>query len=184
MALVVNRGWLVALVLATTEVCAADADWVAQSNANAAPLLEVMARYAPETAAAFGVEGHDTEILDLEPGYDTRFETDLAGVVADLQSRLAAATDPRVRQDLQILVTAARDQSNTSQLNRRLMLPYFDLGQVLFRSFDTLLDPRVGKERYPAALTRLRATRAPSRATRRSPSWPARASRSGSRSPG
>ena len=36
------------------------------------------------------------------------------------------------------------------------MLPYFDLGQVLFRSFDSLLDPRVAKERYPAALTRLR----------------------------
>ena len=36
------------------------------------------------------------------------------------------------------------------------MLPYFDLGQVLFRSFDSLLDPRVDKERYPAALTRLR----------------------------
>ncbi len=156
MAITVNRGWLVALVLMASGVQAADTDWVAQSNANAAPLLEVMARYAPETAAAFGVEGHDTEVLDLKPGYDTRFEADLASVSAELESRLAVATDPRVRQDLQILVTAAHDQSRTSQLNRRLMLPYFDLGQVLFRSFDTLLDPRVGSERYPAALTRLR----------------------------
>ena len=52
MARVVNRGWFVVFVLAATAARAADADWVGESNANAAPLLEVMARYAPETAAA------------------------------------------------------------------------------------------------------------------------------------
>jgi uncharacterized protein (DUF885 family) len=151
-----GKGLLVVALAAMASANAEDAGWVAQSNANAEPLLTVMARYAPETAAAFGVEGHDSEVLDLKPGYDTRFEADLAKVAADLEGRIAAATDPRVRQDLQILLTAARDQSNTSQLNRRLMLPYFDLGQVLFRSFDSLLDPRVAKERYPAALIRLK----------------------------
>ena len=150
------RSVLALLLVAASAAQAADGDWVAQSNANAAPLLTVLARYAPETAAALGVEGHDTEVLDLKPGYDTRFEADLATVARDLESKLATTTDPRVRQDLQILLTAARDQGHTSQLNRRLMLPYFDIGQVLFRSFDGLLDPRVAKERYPAALTRLR----------------------------
>jgi len=151
-----RKGLLVLAFAAAASAHAQDAGWVAQSNANAEPVLAVMARYAPETAAAFGVEGHDSEVLDLKPGYDTRFEADLAKVAADLETRLATTTDPRVRQDLQILLTAARDQSTTSQLNRRLMLPYFDLGQVLFRSFDSLLDPRVDKQRYPAALTRLK----------------------------
>ena len=87
---------------------AEDTNWVEESNANAAPLLDVLARYAPETAAAYGVEGHDTEVLDLKPGYDTRFEADLAGVAGEHESKLAAASDPRVRQDLQILLSAAR----------------------------------------------------------------------------
>ncbi len=151
----------IALVLAMSATAQAkdvakDVDWVAQSNANAAPLLEVLARYAPETAAALGVEGHDTEVMDLKPGNDTRFEADLAKVARELEPRITAATDPRVRQDMQILLRAAEDQTRTSQLNRRLMLPYFDLGRVLFRGFNSLLDPRVSKERYPAALTRLR----------------------------
>ncbi|MFO1457297.1 MAG: DUF885 domain-containing protein [Steroidobacteraceae bacterium] len=135
---------------------AADLAWVGRSNANAAPLLEVMARYQPETTASLGVEGHDADVFDLRPDYDRRFEADLGKVAAELESRIAAESDPRVRQDLQILVGSARDQVTSSELNRRLMLPYFDLPQALFQGFNTLLDPRVGKERYPAALARLR----------------------------
>jgi len=142
-------------VLCSTNARAA-ADWLAQSNANAQPLLEVMARYAPESAAALGVAGHDADILDLKPGIDERAEADLERVAAELEGRIPQTTDPRVRQDLQILVQAARDQRKTSALNRRLMLPYFDVSEMLFRSFDSLLDPRVDKKRYPAALERLR----------------------------
>ncbi len=36
------------------------------------------------------------------------------------------------------------------------MLPYFDVPNLLFSSFQRLLDPRVDKARYPAALERLR----------------------------
>ena len=46
--------------------------------------------------------------------------------------------------------------AQSSQLNRKLMLPFFDLPQVLFGSFDALLDPRNDKARYAAALTRLK----------------------------
>ena len=140
-----------ALVSATT--LAAD-DWLEQSNANAQPLLDTMARYAPETAAALGVEGHDEEVFDLEPRYDERFEADLERVATDLESRIATTQDPRVKQDLQILVQAARDQVTTSQLTRKHMLPWLDVNETLFRSFEGLLDPRVEAKRYPAALVR------------------------------
>jgi len=115
-----------------------------------------MAKYAPETAAALGVEGFDAEVFDLKPQNDLRFEADAARVASDLESRLAAEADPRVRQDMQILIDTARNQKATSELNRRLMLPYFDLTQALFQGFNALLDPRVSKDRHPAALVRLR----------------------------
>ena len=145
---------LMGLTLISGTTFAAD-DWLAQSNANAQPLLDLMARYMPESAAALGVEGHDSDVFDLKPRYDERFEADLERTAKDLEGRLATTTDPRVRQDLQILIQAAREQATTSQLNRRLMLPWVDLPQVLFRSFETLIDPRVDAKRYPAALTRL-----------------------------
>ncbi len=152
----IARTFIAALLLATSALATAEQDWVERSNANAEPLLQVMAKYAPETAAALGVEGFDAEVFDLKPQNDLRFEADAARVASDLESRLAAEADPRVRQDMQILIDTARDQKATSELNRRLMLPYFDLTQALFQGFNALLDPRVSKDRHPAALVRLR----------------------------
>ncbi len=148
---------LLAALLCATPTRAADAPgWIERSNANAAPLLEIFARYIPEQASGLGVEGHDQDIFDLKPGYDARMEADLAAAAGDFQARLATEQDPRLRQDLQILLTAAEEQKASSALNRRLMLPYFDLPEALFQGFHSLLDPRVAKERYPAALVRLR----------------------------
>jgi hypothetical protein len=146
---------LAALLCATIAHAANEPSWIDRSNANAAPLLEIFARYIPEQAAGLGVEGHDQDIFDLKPGYDTRMEADLAAAAGDFQARLAAEQDPRVRQDLQILLSAAEEQKDSSALNRRLMLSYFDLPEALFQGFHSLLDPRVAKERYPAALVRL-----------------------------
>ena len=92
----------------------------------------------------------------LLAGFDTRMEAELDKAAAAYDSQLSTTTDPRLKQDLQILAGAARDQVNTSRLNRKLMLPFFDLPQMLFGSFDALLDPRVDKARYPAALERLK----------------------------
>ena len=146
---------IVMLSVATANL-AAEPAWVTESNANSQALLDVMAKYSPESAAAFGVEGHDQDILDLRPGNDTRLEADLDRVSRALEAKVATTTDPRVRQDLQILIDAARDQQATSALDRRLLLPYFDLTSVLYQSFQGLLDPRVARDRYPAALARLR----------------------------
>jgi len=152
----IARTFIAALLFATSTLATAEQDWVERSNANAEPLLQVMAKYAPETAAALGVEGFDAEVFDLKPQNDLRFEADAVRVASDLESRLAAEPDARVRQDMQILIDTARDQKATSELNRRLMLPYFDLTQALFQGFNALLDPRVSKDRHPAALVRLR----------------------------
>jgi uncharacterized protein (DUF885 family) len=146
---------VIAAALVSTTGFAAE-DWLAQSNANAQPMLDTLARYAPEAAASLGVTGHDEEVFDLKPRYDERFEADVERVAADLESRIATTTDPRVRQDLRILVEAARDQVTTSRLNRQHLLPWVDLNETLYRSFERLLDPRVDAARYPAALARLR----------------------------
>jgi uncharacterized protein (DUF885 family) len=130
--------------------------WIVESNKQAAALLQEFAKYNPEQAAAIGVEGHDADVFDAKPHNVQRQEADLDAVVAGYERALAAATEPRVKQDIQILLKSARDQRVTLELNDRLMLPYFDLPQTLFNSFHGLLDPRVSKSRQGAAVARLK----------------------------
>ena len=73
---------LVFVIAAPASGLAADvpdgaASWVEESNRNATVLLEVLARYSPESAGSLGVEGADTEVADLKPGYVERTEADV-----------------------------------------------------------------------------------------------------------
>jgi len=152
----------VQVVLVVSGLCAGAAAfaetpaWVTESNQAAQKLLAVQAKYAPETVSAFGVEKYDADVLDLKPGIVTRQEADLDAVAREYTAELTDVRDPRVREDLEILIKSAQDQRTTLALNDRLMLPYFDLPQTLFTGFQTLLDTRTAKARYPAALTRLK----------------------------
>jgi hypothetical protein len=150
---------LAAVLAATTfgnAAAAAQPAWVLESNKLAIPLLEEYAKYNPELAASFGVEGHDGDIFDARPNNVRRQEADLDTLLAEYEHALTAERDPRVKEDIEILLTNARNQRSSLVLNDRLMLPYFDLPQTLFQSFHGLLDPRVARSRYPAALVRLR----------------------------
>lgn len=156
-----SRGLLVALFLSSAPVAmvanaAAPPAWVEESNRHAEVLLEVVARYSPEGASSFGVEGHDDEIVDLKPGYSERQRADLQAAEARLAGVRATVTDPLVRQDLDILIDAAQDQRRTLELNERLLLPFTDIGQLVFQGFQDLLDERVDKKRQQAAVVRLR----------------------------
>lgn len=135
---------------------AADTSWLEESNRNAQILLEITARYSPEGATSLGIEGHDQEVFDLKPNFLERQEADLEAAVAKLEAVRASTTDARVRQDLDILIKAARDQRHTLQLNRKRLLPFFDLPQAIFSGFQNLLDSRVAKERQASAVIRLR----------------------------
>lgn len=129
--------------------------WVAESNQHAQVLLEVLAQYSPEAASFFGVEGHDGDVVDLKAGYSERQQAALKAAQSRLESLRATVSDPRVRQDVDILIKAAVDQRQTLELNDRLLLPFQDIGQLVFQSFQDLLDERVDKQRQQAAVVRL-----------------------------
>jgi uncharacterized protein (DUF885 family) len=135
---------------------AAEPEWITQSNQLTQLLLEVNARYAPEGVADAGLEQYDTAILDIKPRYQERQEADLTAVAAKLEAARPTVTDPRGRQDLDILIKSAHDQVHTSELNRRLMIPYLDVGKTVFQSLQLILDQRVSKKRQQAALVRLK----------------------------
>ncbi|MEE8221743.1 MAG: DUF885 domain-containing protein [Woeseiaceae bacterium] len=131
-------------------------DWVEKSNTHAQIVLEAVAKFNPESAAAIGVDGLDEEIRDLKP---ERYQRELAeseDILAELKRRLEDETDTRVRQDLGILIRVVQDSIRSEKLNRENMLPYFNLSQDIFRGIRALIDVQIPRERYPAAIVRIK----------------------------
>jgi uncharacterized protein (DUF885 family) len=150
--------FLAAITLAAAASAAppASTEWVEASNQNAQVLLQAMAELSPETAARYGVEGVDDRILDLSEGYRERRKKTLDEVETTLKARLEEAADPRVRQDLEILLRSVALDLEGMALSEKLELPYYDLNRLVFHSLKGLLDERVAPERRPAALVRLK----------------------------
>jgi len=130
--------------------------WVAKSDGNTQVVLELEAKLSPEGAADLGIDGLDEEVSDLTPGFEERSDAAIRKVRDEMAKRLAAETDPPVRQDLQILVDSLDADLQGSELSRKHDLPYFNLTRMIFGSMRSLLDDQVDAKRRPAALVRLR----------------------------
>jgi uncharacterized protein (DUF885 family) len=141
--------------LAAAVAQAADPSWVAHSNQNAQLLLNILARYSPESASQLGVEGFDEAISDYSRDlYDAQL-ADLRVVIAELTTRQASETDTRVKQDLGILIGAANDSISSNALNRKYFFPFIDVAGQIFGVVRQTIDPRIPAERQKTVLTRL-----------------------------
>src|SRR4051812_205728 len=68
--------------------------WIVESNRESQALLEIIARYSPESASSLGVEGHDSDVLDLKPGIVSRQKADVEAAISKLKAARDAAADP------------------------------------------------------------------------------------------
>lgn len=129
--------------------------WIARSDADSKILLDEIVRFSPESASQLGVAGYDDKVADLKPGVDERSRAALVAAKAKLQALLATEKDVNVRQDLQILVRAADEQIEGIDLNRKYLLPYNDIGELIFSGEFGLLKDDVAPARRASALKRL-----------------------------
>lgn len=134
---------------------AEDANWIEKSNGHAELVLQQIAKFNPEGAGGLGVDGLDEEILDLEPGVYERFKGSWQELAIQLNASLQEETNPKIRQDIGILIKSVEDTMTSAELDRNNMLPYFNLNQTVFRGIRALIDPQVPRERYPAAIVRM-----------------------------
>jgi hypothetical protein len=131
-------------------------EWVQRSNEIAYKILESSARFAPEFSGQTGVSGYDEEIFDLR---ENLFERQIAVSeqnIAYLNELLAKEEDPRVAQDIEIMLKSVRDGIESSRINYERVLPYGNLTGLIFAGFKGLLDKQVPLERQKAALVRLK----------------------------
>ncbi len=130
--------------------------WIEKSNLNAKVLLDATNKFSPENASRTGFPGFDDQVTDLGPRINERTDEAIIGARDVLAHRLLGETDALVRQDLDILIKSADDNLETNQLTNKLLLPYIDLGQLIFFGQFGLLDEQVAANRQPAALVRLK----------------------------
>ena len=151
------RPWPLLLALVAVPVFAAPVpDWVRESDAMAQPMLQIMAQFAPEGAQRLGVEGVDDKIVDLGPNHSERYRAAMEAAAKDLEAKLPTTRDPKVREDMQILIDNAHRRIEAGKLEDALLLPFYAPARTAFGGIFALLDPRVPKERQAAALVRLR----------------------------
>ncbi|UGB37646.1 DUF885 domain-containing protein [Frateuria soli] len=129
--------------------------WVERSNTDAKVLLDTLARFSPEFATQVGVPGYDTRVADLKPGIDARSRAALVEAKGKLEKLLARERDPNVREDLQIMIEATAQQIEGIDLTHKYLLPYNDIGSLIFSGEFALLKDDVDAKRRPAALKRL-----------------------------
>ena len=130
--------------------------WIAVSNRHAQVLLDVLARFAPESAGQFGVSGLDEAVSSLSIENRDKARAATAAALATLQAARKTEQDPLVRQDLDILIKSAQTNLRGGQLFQERTLPYTDVTALVFGGLRSLLDAQVAAERRPAAVVRLR----------------------------
>jgi hypothetical protein len=143
------------LMLASVGVLAADPPWVARSNDNATLLLDVLARYSPETASQIGVDGYDDAITDLSRDTVQSQNADFAGAITEFRRRAATESDAKVRQDLEILIAAAQDNISSNTVNYKYFFPFIDVTGLVYGVVQQTLDPRIPLARQQKLLVRL-----------------------------
>ena len=84
--------------------------WVQASNEHTTALLRAQAAFSPEDASSAGLVEYDGLAVDLGPDINARYIAAMEKVRGDLQQKLRAEKDARVRQDLEILVKSIDDE--------------------------------------------------------------------------
>lgn len=147
---------LVLALLSSLPALRAAPAWVETSNRDAMVLLDAMAKYRPEEASAYGLTRYDPYVSDLSPGVNRRRCEALEAARATLRRDLAAESDPRVRQDLEIMIDEAGRRIERINLDERYLLPYTAVPKLVFQCEFMLLSPEAAPARHAAALERLR----------------------------
>lgn len=138
------------------QLFAEEQDWVKRSNEIAYKILESTAKFAPEFSAQSGVDGYDEAIFDLKDNLVERQLETAENNLKMLNEYLAKEQDPKVKQDIEIMIQSVKDGIESTKINNERVLPYGNVVGLIFAGFNGQLDKQVPFERQKAALVRLK----------------------------
>jgi hypothetical protein len=147
---------LLLIAASTTAGATSTPSWVVRSNQLTDPVLQDGGKFLPELGSANGKEEFDVEVIDLLPNV---FERRVAALKDRRESLIAlrqTETDPKVLQDLDILISSRDRAIAEAEVGHRYLLNPIDVGAVVNWGLETLLDARNKPERQARALVRMR----------------------------
>ena len=130
--------------------------WVARSDAYTQPVLKDTGKYQPEESTELGDESFDTAVADFKPRDYERQLADTEKRLRELRRQRALEKDVKVQQDLDILIDSREKLVASMKLERRYLLNYVNVGELVYGGLRALLDPRNKPERQKLALVRLK----------------------------
>ena len=145
----------VALFISFTGYAHASDDWVEKSNAYTEKLLLAQAEFSPESASSTGLEQFDEQIMDLAPKRYERMQKMRRDMLAYYQKALKSEDDPRIRQDLEILIGSLEDGIESARLSHEKMFGFFNVPSMVFGTVNTMTQKHVSPERQQTIVTRL-----------------------------
>jgi uncharacterized protein (DUF885 family) len=133
-----------------------DKAWIERSNAYTNRLLDVEFAHDPEAGSREGVAQFDTRISKPTLADQLAERRELEAALAKVEALGAKESDPRVRQDLQILHKAFDLRFRQEDYELQHKVPFRNASERVFRGLRVLLDDQVAPERRAAAVERLR----------------------------
>lgn len=131
-------------------------EWVDESNRHAELVITVLATFEPERASELGATGYDEAVMDLGPDLFGRYQLAMRALIADLAKEKSRVQDPRIAQDLQILLDYADLELEKATLEHELLLPYYSAAEIVYDGLSALLREGASPASHAAALQRLR----------------------------
>jgi len=135
----------------------AQPEWVSISNGYARQLIEVSFKYHPEFGSQQGLAQYDDKISQPTLANEDAERKDDEAVVAKLKAAAAEKQLPEVQEDLTIMMRKMDLNFRRQDFERAHEVPFLNASQMVFGGVRLLLDDQTPKERWPAAVTRVRA---------------------------
>ncbi|HEX3462568.1 MAG TPA: DUF885 domain-containing protein [Candidatus Elarobacter sp.] len=133
-----------------------DRAWIARSDELANPVVELFCIAAPEISSQLGLSPADASTTDLREGWRDRLREAAFRASETLRGARSAENDPRVREDVEIMLRAVDDVVRAVEVYDAHLVQLIDVARIAFIGLRVLLDEQNPPERKQLALTRLR----------------------------
>lgn len=154
--IIIPSAALAGLIAAAPLMADNDRAWIGESDANARYVAESSAGVFPELQAWAALQDADEEIVILDGGLIERAVATFEDQVVELNRRKEQEDDPRVVQDLDIMIANRDRLIRDLQARDEYLLPYVNVSEMVFAGLSPLLDSQTAEARRPAALVRLK----------------------------
>jgi len=130
--------------------------WIRRSDALAEPVVALYCVAGPEAASALGLTQGDAHTIDLREGWRDRIREAAFRAAETLRAAGSAEPDPRVREDVEILLRTVDDVVRGIEVADAHLVQLVDVARIAFSGIRVLLDEQNPPERKRLALARLR----------------------------